>query len=189
MGQSVAGLSSTYRPESLLSETETALSGHAFINKSSGPDELYALGLGKVTLPAQFGKMGFNPGLVDSMPVIQSSNWSNIIFYHNGAIPGYSNCLILLPSHQVVIVVLTNSISQRDTADWVAQALLQAVLDVKPPINLIILAEQATSKWNDWYRAIAEALAKERTSNTAEPPHDELIGIYWHTIKAQLLDV
>ncbi|KAJ6022058.1 beta-lactamase domain-containing protein [Penicillium herquei] len=159
-------------PELPLYEMGTVLSGHAFVNKSSGLDELYALSFGKVTLPAQLGKMGFNPGLVDSMSVIRPPHESNLVFYHNGAIPGYKNCLMLLPSHQVIIFVLTNSISHGDTADWVAQALLQAVLDIKH-IDIIPLAKQAASKWKDGYQAIAEALARERTLNTGKPPHDE----------------
>ncbi|KAJ5723751.1 hypothetical protein N7488_001786 [Penicillium malachiteum] len=132
--------------EVLQSRVLTVLSGNAFINKSSGFNELYALGFGKVTLPAQLGKMGLNPGLVESMPVIQPPHGSNVIFYHNGAIFSYKNCLMLLSSHQVTIVVLANPISHCDTADWVAQVLLQAVLDVKPPIDLIPLAKQAANK-------------------------------------------
>ncbi|QKX60644.1 uncharacterized protein TRUGW13939_07790 [Talaromyces rugulosus] len=38
------------------------LFGHSFINKSASFDEMYGLGFAKVTLPAQFGKTGFNPG-------------------------------------------------------------------------------------------------------------------------------
>lgn len=170
-------------------DMDKILSGHTFINRSSAFDELYTLGFGKVTLPAQLGKMGFNPMLVDSMPVIQPHRESELVFYHNGALPGYNNCLMLLPSHQLVIVVLTNSISHGDTADWVAQALLQAVLNVKPQINFVPLAEKAAESWKGLYQTMADTLEKERTPNTPEPQHHDFIGTFWHPSKAQFLEV
>ncbi|CAG8917910.1 unnamed protein product [Penicillium salamii] len=155
-----------------LHDISKILSGHTFINKSFTFDELYTLGFGKVTLPAQLGKMGFNPMLVDSMPVIQPQRESDLVFYHNGALPGYNNCFMLLPSHQTVIV-----------------ALLQTVLDVEPQIDFVLLAEKAAEAWKGLYQTMAETLEKERTPNTPEPQHDDFIGTFWHPSKAQFLEV
>lgn len=83
-----------------LHRVEDVLSGHAFTNRSSGFDELYALGLAKVTTPTQFGKMGFNPGLVDQMPLLGADGPPTSIFYHNGAMPGYNHCLMMIPGQQ-----------------------------------------------------------------------------------------
>lgn len=110
-----------------LHRVEDVLSEHAITNRSSGFDELYALGLCKVTTPAQLGKMGFNPSLVDPMPLIGADGPPTSIFYHNGAMPGYNHCLVMIPGQQAAIIVLTNSISRGDTADWIAQTILQAL--------------------------------------------------------------
>ncbi|CAG8305782.1 unnamed protein product [Penicillium salamii] len=161
---------------------ETIMSSRSFTF-----DELYTLGFGKVTLPAQLGKMGFNPMLVDSMPVIQPHRETDLVFYRNGALPGYNNCFMLLPSHQTVIFVLTNSISHGDTADWVAQALLQTVLIGEPQIDFVALAEKAAEAWKGSYQTMAETLEKERTPNTPEPQRHDFIGTFWHSSKAQFL--
>jgi CubicO group peptidase (beta-lactamase class C family) len=168
---------------------DNILSGHSFMNKSAISDEHYTLGFVKVTTPTQFGKIGFNPGLIDGMPTLGTDSEPQRVFYHHGAIPGYSHCFMLIPGHQAVIVVLTNSISQGDIADWVAQTLLQAVLDVKSPLNLTSHAEQAASKWKTMYNTIDATLKKERTPNTPEAPHKDFIGSYRHKTGALSIEV
>ncbi|OQE20246.1 hypothetical protein PENFLA_c017G08206 [Penicillium flavigenum] len=170
--------------ESPLYQLDTILSGHSFINKSASFDELYGLGFAKVTLPVQFGKTGFNPGLVKSMPLIGSKSNCSLVFYHNGALPGYNHCIMLLPSEQVAIVVLTNSISQGDIADWVAQTLLQAVLNPNTTIDLLPVAQGAAKNWREGYQKIAETLEKEQIPNTPRPSGKELIGTYVHSTNA-----
>lgn len=54
-------------------------------------------GVRQVTAPAQFGKIGFNPGLVDAMPIIESSSEPEQIFYHSGAGASYNHCFVLIP--------------------------------------------------------------------------------------------
>ncbi|KAL7784709.1 beta-lactamase/transpeptidase-like protein [Trichoderma afarasin] len=148
--------------EAPLALLDTVLSGRSFINNTVTLDELYAMGFAKVTTPAQFGKIGFNSGLVDAMPVIGTSSKPQQVFYHSGAGAGYGHCFMLVPESQSAIVVLTNSVSQGDTADWVAQSLLQAP-DSPEPIHenlqgkywhktralyLEILQEDGTLKFN-----------------------------------------
>ncbi|CAG8260968.1 unnamed protein product [Penicillium salamii] len=122
-----------------LHDISKILSRHTFINKSSAFDELYTLGFRKVTLPAQLKP--------------------ELIFYHNGALPNYNNCFILLPSNQIAIVVLTNSISH------------------------------AAEAWKGSYQTITETLEKERIPNTPEPQRHDFIGTFWHSSKAQFLEV
>jgi CubicO group peptidase (beta-lactamase class C family) len=168
---------------------EEILSGHIIMNKTSGFDELYALGFAKVTMPTQFGKMGFNPALLDVMPLIGTGYEPTSVFYHNGAMPGYNHCLMLIPSHQVAIVVLTNSVSHGDIADWSAQTILQAVLAIEPQVNLLPFAEAASRKWKTRYKTMVETLEKERIPDTPEPPHRILAGKYRHVAFDISLDV
>jgi hypothetical protein len=122
------------------------------VNKSASFDEWYGLGFAKVTLPPQFGKTGFNPGLVKAMPVIGFKSNSNLVFYHNGALHGYNHCIMLLSREQIAIVVLTNSISQGDIADWVAQTLLQAILNLETTIDLLPVAQETAKNWRTGYQ-------------------------------------
>ncbi|KAI0113680.1 beta-lactamase/transpeptidase-like protein [Nemania sp. FL0031] len=174
--------------EGPLFSMDTIFSGQSFMERSAALDELYSMGFAKVVTPTQFGKIGFNPGLVDAMPIIGAGS-SHQVFYHNGAIPGYNNCFMIIPSLDVVIVVLTNSISQGDTADWAAQTLLQAVLDTKSSLDLVLLAELAAEKWRTAYEGISNILNAERTPRTDEPYHRDLVGIYSHTTGAIYLEV
>lgn len=147
-----------------LHRVEDVLSGHAITNRSSGFDELYALGLAKVTTPAQLGKMGFNPSLVDPMPLIGADGPPTSIFCHNGAMPGYNHCLVMVPGQQAAIIVLTNSISRGDRADWIAQTILQALLGSgsgSQPVDLVPIAEGAAERWKTRYAAMVDTLERE----------------------------
>ncbi|KAL7952032.1 beta-lactamase/transpeptidase-like protein [Trichoderma barbatum] len=175
--------------ETPLAFLDTILSGHSFINSTAASDEVYTLGFAKVITPAQFGKIGFNSMLLDAMPVIGTSSNPEQVFYHSGAGAGYNHCFMLVPGSQTVIVVLTNSVSQGDTADWVAQSLLQAVLNEKHPLDLKPFAEQAASKWRGIHRDITEALEEGRMPDSAEPIHEALLGKYWHKSRAFYLEI
>ncbi|EJT68511.1 hypothetical protein GGTG_13909 [Gaeumannomyces tritici R3-111a-1] len=178
-----------FRNDSVLSrQLDALLSGHNILNSSRESDELYGLGLAKVIMPAQFGKLGFNPGLVN-VPVLSAGTRTPLVFYHNGAISGYNNCFMLIPELQAVIVILTNSIAQGDVADWAAQTLLQAVLNSPSPIDLRPLAQQAADKWTTFYQTMSDELERDRIPNTEEPKHPELVGTYRHETGALALEV
>ncbi|KAF2973175.1 hypothetical protein GQX73_g430 [Xylaria multiplex] len=167
---------------------DAVFSGQSFLKKSATVDELYSLGFVKATTPAQFGIIGFNPGLVNSMPIIGGSP-GHQVFYHNGAMPGYNNCFVIIPNLDIVIIVLTNSISQGDTADWAAQALIQAVLDTESTVDIVSFAEQASTKWRTKYARISNILNAQRIPDTDEPSRRDLVGIYYHSTGALYLEV
>lgn len=183
-------LLSIFREEqNLFAGLRTVLSGHSFINKRASSDELYALGFAKVMTPVQFGKIGFNPGLVDSMPSLGSRTRPELVFYHSGGGTGYSHCFMLLPERQTSIIVLTNSIAQGDIADWSAQTLLQAIQGVEVPLDLRPLAEQAAAKWRSVHAAMVQTLERDRVPGTEAPPNEELVGTFWHKTQALRIEV
>ncbi|KAM6487871.1 beta-lactamase/transpeptidase-like protein [Trichoderma sp. SZMC 28011] len=175
--------------ETPLALLDAVFSGRSFMNSTATPDELYTMGFVKVMTPAQIGTLGLNPSLVDAMPLIGTNSKPQQVFYHSGALTGYNHCFILVPESQSVIVVLTNSISQGETPCWVAQSLLQAVLNEKHPLDMTKYAEQAAAKWRTIHQGIAEALEKGRKPNSPEPIHELLLGKYWHKTRAIYLDV
>ena len=186
-------LLSTFRQDNddppRLKGLDMVLSGHSFINKKASTDELYAFGLAKVTTPSQFGKIGFNVGLVDKMPMLGHLGPRETMFYHSGGLTGYNHCFMLVPGHQAVIVVLTNSIAHGDAADWVAQTLLQAVLGVKKPVDLRPYAGEAAESWKGIHQNMAKELEKGRRTGTKEPSHAHLVGTYRHETGALHLQV
>ncbi|PNP58079.1 hypothetical protein THARTR1_02237 [Trichoderma harzianum] len=175
--------------ETPLALLDAVFSGRSFMNSTATPDELYTMGFVKVMTPAQIGTLGLNPSLVDSMPMIGTSSKPQQVFYHTGALPGYNHCFLLVPESQSVIVVLSNSISQGETPCWVAQSLLQAVLNEKHPLDMTHYAEQAAAKWRTIHQGIADALEKDRRPDSPEPMHERLLGKYWHKTRAVHLDV
>ena len=118
------------------------------------------------------------------MPLIVSRSNRSLVLYHNGALHGHNHCIMLLPSKQIEIVVLTNSISQGDIAEWVAQTLPQAALDPKTTEDLLPVAREATTNWRAGYQKVAETLEKEQIPNTPQPSGKELIGRYVRSTNA-----
>lgn len=168
---------------------ETILSGQAFINKSSLSDELYAMGFAKAITPTQFGKIGFNALLLDQMPIIGENFTPTRAFYHSGGGTGYNHCFMIVPEHQLVIVVLSNSISHGDIADWTAQTIFQAALDIKSPVDLKPMARQAAATWRATCQKMADTLEKERIPNTQKPLYEDLIGTFYHPTRAVYIKV
>ncbi|KAL7957011.1 beta-lactamase/transpeptidase-like protein [Trichoderma compactum] len=152
---------------------DTVLSGRSFMNSTITSDEIYTMGFAKVVTPAQFGKIEFNPNLVDAMPLIGTSPKNEQV----------------VPSHPGVPVCHTNSISQGDTADWVAQSLLQVVLNERHPLDLTRFAEQAAAKRRTIHQGIVQDLDKGRKPDSPEPIHKALQAKYWHKTRAIYLEI
>lgn len=67
-------LMSVFRDEGPpLASLDTVLAGRSAANSTITSDELYAMALAKVAAPAKLGRVGFNPGLVDAMPLVYRS--------------------------------------------------------------------------------------------------------------------
>ena len=96
---------------------------------------------------------------------------------------------MLVSGSQSVILVLTNSVSQGVTADWIGQLLLQAVLNEKHPVDLELFAERAAASWRGTHQRLEDALEKGRKPNSEEPPCQALEGRYWHKTREFYLEV
>ena len=168
---------------------EDVLSGQMIMLSTSGFDQLYAMGWAKVTTPSSFGNIGFNPGLVSKMPVLGSTSAPRLVYYHNGAIPGFNNAIFMIPELRLNIVVLTNSIGQGDIADWIGQLLLQTALDTQNQIDFLSLAKEAAGAWRGSYVEMESVLASERINGTKESEIQQFVGTYWHTSGAVKITV
>ena len=82
----------------------------------------YGMGWVRTQVPGILGAIGCNPGFVKRLP-IAGRGVTNTIFYHQGSLAGYTSSAYLIPDIKSAIIVLSNSISLNDCADWVGQAL------------------------------------------------------------------
>ena len=134
------------------------------------------------------GAVGCNPGFVGSMPIVGKGRDTEI-FYHQGSLAGYTTSAFLIPSTQSAAVVLTNSLSLNDAADWVGQAILECLLDVQEPNNYVEYARESANTHLGKFPAMRKSLEAQRILGT-EPKHlDAYIGKYYNLIGDFYLDV
>jgi len=107
----------------------------------------YCLGLAKAALPASIGYTGLNSSLLpgQSMPVIGEYNNIGPVYYDNGSGPGALAAVAILPRHDTVVVVLSNTLALNDCADWVQQLVLSKLVGGPPDCLFVSLAEEARS--------------------------------------------
>lgn len=116
-----------------LKQVSTLLENH--INQSAAPSKLersYALGWIRTMLPGPLGTVGFNPMYVEAMPMVgKGLKEPRMVYHHQGSLIDYLCSIHLIPSTRTAIVVLTNSMSNNDAADWLGQLLLETVLELE----------------------------------------------------------
>ena len=142
--------------QELLTERVTMDDQPGHMDKTS-----YALGWAMVQLPAALGSLSGNADLVKEMPRIgQGLPEKTTVLYHGGSRVGYLSSVLLLPETNSAIIVLVNTLANQDSADWIAQAFLETLLDVPSPHDFVQLAEEArntnTSLFPKMHRALAE---------------------------------
>jgi hypothetical protein len=82
-------------------------------------------------LPGQGGLVGVNsyesPG---GLPAIaRGIPKPTRLVYHNGAMAGALSAVYLHPETQTGVIVLSNTFALCDTPDWIAQLLIEVILD------------------------------------------------------------
>lgn len=105
----------------------SGLTPHA---KPFDTNSAYGMGWVRARLPGLLGAIGCNPGFMGYMPTAGRGSKKTII-YHQGSLAGYTSSLFLIPDTESTIVVLSNSISLNDCADWVGQLILEDLLGVE----------------------------------------------------------
>lgn len=127
---------------SSLNQLPTLLNGH--INLSLASAELersYALGWIRTMLSGPLGTVGLNPLCVDAMPLVgKGLKEPKMVFHHQGSLIDYLSSIHLVPSIRTAIVVLTNSMSNNDAADWLGQLLIETILNNPDPNDYVALA-------------------------------------------------
>ena len=127
----------------------------------------YALGWAMVRLPAALGSLGGNADLVKKMPRIgQGLPVKPTVLYHAGSLVGYLSSILLLPETNSAIVVLVNTLANQDSADWIGQAFLEALLDVPRPHDFVHLANEARDTYTNLFPKMHRALSQGHSRGT-----------------------
>nr|KAK5437088.1 hypothetical protein LTR18_009454 [Exophiala xenobiotica] len=162
-------------------ETSTLLSSHAVLHPPPFglfTDTTYAFGLARTHLPARVGVISDNCGLVKEMPLMGTGSKPQVILYHSGTLSGFYASVYLLPETQSCVIVLVNTKPVCDSADWIAQALLQEVLNNELRHDFVQLAKESVQAQNSRYRQATETLKKDRVEGTSCRHLSAFVGRY-----------
>ena len=150
----------------------------------------YALGWAQTKLPTALGALGGNVDLVKSMPRIgEDLGWEPTVLYHAGSLVGYLSCVMLLPETDSAIVVLSNTLSNQDQADWIGQAFLECLLNVPHPNDYIALAKEAAATYDTLFPRMHKMLAEERIQGTNMRSPEKYVGKFENQVGTFILDI
>ena len=148
----------------------------------------YGMGWVRAQLPTVFGAIGCNPSFVKSLPTAGHGS-SEVVIYHQGSTAGYTSSLFLIPSTESAIVVLSNSISLNDCADWVGQLILEALLDVKQPNDYIKYAQESADGQLAKFPSMQASLEESRIPHTKPKELGAYVGRYYNQIRDFFIEV
>jgi CubicO group peptidase (beta-lactamase class C family) len=128
---------------SVLKECCTIIDSHAHFPGTSLLEQSYAAGWARAQLPGQLGRISQNV-IIGQEPIVGRGANSCLVIYHHGSMPGSTSVVNLIPETGSAVIVLQNSLAPIDTADFVGQMLVEAVLGVLEPNDYIHLAQELT---------------------------------------------
>ena len=150
----------------------------------------YTLGLAQVVLPNALGALSGNAELVEKMPRIGEGLASApLVFYQSGSLVGYQSSAILIPDTSSAIVVLSNTLANQHAPDWIAQAVLEALLDVPYPTDFVALAREAAATNAMLFSYVHQVLVAKRIYGTTCRKLDAYVGIYDNAVQTFTVEV
>lgn len=141
----------------------------------------YGMGWVRAQLPTALGAVGCNPSFVKSMPTAGKGT-NHLVIYHQGSLAGYTSSIFLIPERESAIVVLSNSISLNDCADWVGQLILEALIDVEPRNDYRKYAQESADAQLAKFPAMQRSLLSKQVPNTEPKTLDAYLGHYYNRI-------
>jgi CubicO group peptidase (beta-lactamase class C family) len=152
----------------------------------------YGLGWIRTELPNTLGAIGLNPRFMKEMPVVgQGLDKTHQCIYHQGSTNAFLTSVHMLPESHSVIVVLTNSMANNDTADWLGELFLQTVLNVPAEAqnDYVRLAKDSAKRSTALWPEMKCELAEARVPNTQPKDLKEYVGKYWNKVHTYHIEV
>ena len=185
----------TSTPGSPLKQVGHIMSNHIPIGSSSYHETSYGMGFARTQLPGPLGAIGLNgpwlpepAGAPKGFPLVGKGAKPQLVIYHQGSNPGVLAAYNLLPETQSAVVVLSNTLALVDTADWVGQLLLEAVLDAPNKNDYLQITKDTVDRALAWYKPMHKELRENRTQE-APPSLSDYVGVYWNAVKVVHIDV
>lgn len=166
---------------SALKQLHQQMSSLTPFEKPFGSNSFYGMGWVRAQLPTALGAVGCNPSFVKSMP-IAGQGTDHVVIYHQGSLAGYTSSMFLIPGSESAIVVLSNSISLNDCADWVGQLILEALIDVGPRNDYKKYAQESVDAHLAKFPAMRRSLESNRIPNTKPKTLYTYVGKYFNRI-------
>lgn len=153
------------------------LSGH-MPKGSSLLEQTYGLAIDRFQLPQAIIGVGCNSMLVKTMPVIDPGPRGGLVLMHHGSQAGYTTHLVMLPEYDVAFFVAVNSIGLGDPAGWVAQLLIETVLQSPSCHDYVALAREAAQSHKNKEIDNEAALQREKIVGTKPRSLEAYVGNY-----------
>lgn len=151
----------------------------------------YAMGWMRTQLPGVVGILGDNIGIMPlhELPVLGQNSPSMLTLYHQGSTPGYYSSIFLFPETKSAVIVLTNSMSLCDAADFIGQAYTQALFDFNGTIDYASFARTGAQNLIDRYKELQDSIKRSRRLHTHRHPLKMYTGRYWNALRNFRLEI
>lgn len=150
---------------------------------TGGLDGAYGLGWVNVQLPCTLGIIGLNHAFVDKIPVVgKGIKEPMTCYYHQGSANSFLHSVHLLPSTESGVVVLTNSMSHNDAADWIGGLYLETLLDCPEPNDFVDIALSSSKNALALWPGMRKELEDQQIPNTTARPLHDYVGLYFNDI-------
>ncbi|KAJ8133383.1 hypothetical protein O1611_g237 [Lasiodiplodia mahajangana] len=171
-----------------LRQMRTILAHRFRVTEDTINENSYALGWARHVIPSShLGWLSTNGPQHNH--ILGRDSRPRLLFYHGGQITGYLNSIYLFPETHSAVVVLTNAQGAGDCSDWIAQAVIQELFDLKPELDFVQIAKQTASKQLNQYEDMRKSYEGNRHQGTPEPSHDQLVGVYYNNNIKMTVDV
>ena len=141
-------------------------------------------------LPNPLGICGLNPMYVESMPMVgKGLHDPELVLHHQGSLIDSLSSIHLIPRTRTAVVVLTNSMAKNDAADWLGQAVVEAILDNPDKNDYVTLAKESAKTSIELWSQMAEKLEADRIPNTPQRKNSEYTGSYYNAVEDYYLDI
>ncbi|MCJ1394889.1 hypothetical protein MMC18_007769 [Xylographa bjoerkii] len=177
-----------HSPNSPIKQIAKQMAGLTPISKPFDSGSAVGMGWVRAQLPTVFGAVGCNPGFVKSMPTVGHGS-EEVIIYHQGSMAGYTSSTFLIPNTESAIVVLSNSISLNDCADWVGQMILEALLDIDTPNDYRLYAKESADAHLAKFPSMRKSLEEKKVLNTKPKKLEAYLGIYYNEIRDFFVEI
>lgn len=161
---------------------------HARLPGESLREQGYGMGWVRAELPGQLGAISANVPLGDE-PIVGKGGSSQLVLYNHGCMPGSTSGVWLMPELKAGIVVLQNSLTFIDTADFIGQLLIETLLQTPQPNDYVKLSQQFNKKARGYIDEVKAELDDHRIPGTHARPLPTYEGRFWNELHNFFIDI